>query len=113
MACRCGLRCSICRQRVRASLFVATGSIFYLALIVERFTGEDILGRRRGKNAFDKFFLHALVQALAVYAIAIPFFLIERSSLPLSVGIPTGLMWVQFSGFTGHGLATSTPRLGR
>jgi len=84
------------------SLFIATGSIFYLALIVERFTGEDILGRRRSKNAFDKFFFLAVIQALAVYAIAIPFFLIERSSLPLSVGILTGLMWIQFSSLTGH-----------
>ena len=98
----CGVVFSGNEFALALSLFIATGSIFYLALIVERFTGEDILGRRREKNEFDKFFFLAAVQALAVYAIAIPFFLIERSSLPLSVGILTGLMWVQFSGFTSH-----------
>jgi hypothetical protein len=40
--------------------------------------------------------------ALLVYAIAIPFFLIERTSLPLTVGILTGLMWLPFSGMIQH-----------
>jgi hypothetical protein len=37
-----------------------------------------------------------------VWAIAIPFFLKEPSSLPLTVGILTGLMWIPFSWMIEH-----------
>lgn len=84
------------------SIFVGTGSILYLAIIVARFTGEDFLGRDRPKNIFDHFFLLNVAQAVAVYAIAIPFFMIERESLPMTVGILTGLMWIPFSGYIEH-----------
>ena len=84
------------------SVFVGTGMIFYLALLVARFTNEDLLGRRGEKNLFDQFFLLTVFQAVAVYAIAIPFFLVDRTSLPMTVGILTGLMWIPFSGFAGH-----------
>jgi hypothetical protein len=77
-------------------------SIFYLGLLVARFTGEDLLGRTRKNNFFDRLFLHTVFMAFLVYAIAIPFFLIEPTSLPLSVGILTGLMWVPFSGIIQH-----------
>ena len=40
--------------------------------------------------------------AVLVYSIAIPFFLIEPTSLPLSVGILAGLMWRPFSALIGH-----------
>ena len=84
------------------ALFFGTGTIFYLGLLVARFTGEDLLGKTRKNNFFDRLFLLTVFMALLVYAIAIPFFLIERTSLPLSVGILTGLMWVPFSGIIQH-----------
>ena len=84
------------------AVFVGTGSIFYLALLVARFTGEDLLGRNRPKNLFDKLFLLTVAQAVAVYAIAIPFFLVEKTTLPMTVGILTALMWIPFSGLVGH-----------
>lgn len=37
-----------------------------------------------------------------VFAIAIPFFMVEPASLPLSVGILTGLMWLPFSWMIQH-----------
>ncbi len=40
--------------------------------------------------------------ALLVWAIAIPFYMVEPSSLPLSVGILVGLMWVPFSWMIQH-----------
>lgn len=83
-------------------LFAATGSIFYLGLVVARFTGEDLLGRTRPGNFFDRLFLLTIAMACGVYAIAIPFFLVEPTSLPLTVGILTGLMWIPFSGLLGH-----------
>ena len=84
------------------AVFVGTGMIFYLGLAIARLTGEDLLGRQRKGNYFDQLFLFAVASALLVYGIAIPFFLIEPTSLPLSVGVLTGLMWVPFSGLIRH-----------
>lgn len=84
------------------ALFIGTGMIFYLGIGIARLTGEDLLGRRRKGNYFDQIFLYAVASALLVYGIAIPFFLVEPTSLPLSVGVLTGLMWVPFSGLIRH-----------
>ena len=84
------------------ALFIGTGTIFYLGLVIARFTGEDLLGKKRKSNFFDRLFLLTVLMAVLVYAIAIPFFLMERTSLPLSVGILTGLMWIPFSGIIQH-----------
>jgi hypothetical protein len=84
------------------AVFLGTGMIFYLGLFIARLTGEDLLGRRRKGNYFDQVFLFAVASALLVYGIAIPFFLVDPTSLPLSVGVLTGLMWVPFSGLIRH-----------
>lgn len=84
------------------ALFICTGSIFYLGLAIARFTGEDLLGWRSKGNYFDRLFFHAVAMAILVYSIAIPFFLVEPTSLPMSVGILAGLMWIPFSALVGH-----------
>lgn len=89
-------------QMAALVLFVATGMIFYLALIIARVTGEDLLGKTRKGNFFDKVFLSCIAMAWLVFAIAIPFFLIDPTSLPLSVGILAGLMWLPFSVLIRH-----------
>ncbi|MGZ8379109.1 MAG: DUF7010 family protein [Gemmatirosa sp.] len=89
------------RQAVWA-LFIGTGSIFYLGLAIARLTGEDLLGRESRGNFFDRIFILTVVQAVLVYALAIPFFLVEPTSLPLSVGVLTGLMWIPFSALAQH-----------
>ncbi|MCU1309334.1 MAG: hypothetical protein JWO20_459 [Candidatus Angelobacter sp.] len=89
-------------KQAAIALFIGTGTIFYLAIFIARFTGEDVLGRTRKNNAFDRLLFLTVFMALLVYAIAIPFFLIERTSLPLTVGILTGLMWIPFSGMIQH-----------
>eukprot|EP01034_Spumella_vulgaris_P016849 gene16849-21487_t len=38
-------------------VFIATGSIFYLALLVARFTGEDLLGKKNRRNPFNRLFM--------------------------------------------------------
>lgn len=75
-------------------LFIATGSIVYLGMFISRFTGENFLDRSKPKNTFMTLFMQTLVMSLLVYALAIPFFLTDYTSLPLTVGILTGLMWV-------------------
>ena len=83
-------------------LFIATGSIFGLGLLIAHWTDEDLLGKTRPGNAFDSLFFHCVVMAWLVFAIAIPFFIIEPTSLPLTVGILAGLMWVPFSWIIQH-----------
>jgi hypothetical protein len=84
------------------AVFIGTGMIFYLGLAVARLTGEDLTGKNSGSPFFDRVFLHAVAMAVVVYAIAIPFFLVEPTSLPMSVGILSGLMWLPFSALVGH-----------
>ena len=83
-------------------LFVATGSIAYLGIGLSKLTGEDFLDKTRPKNAFDALFFHTVAMSLLVYGIAIPFFMVEPSSLPLSVGILSGLMWLPVSWLIDH-----------
>lgn len=83
-------------------LFVATGSIVYLGIFISKFTGEDFLDKTKPKNIFDGLFMYTVGQSVLVYAIAIPFFLLDYSSLPLTVGILTGTMWLPFSWIIKH-----------
>lgn len=84
------------------SIFIGTGSIVYLGLFLSKFTGENFLDKSKTKNEFDTLFLFTAVQAILVYSIAIPFFLVDYSSLPMTVGILTGLMWLPFSWIIKH-----------
>jgi Family of unknown function (DUF7010) len=84
------------------SLFIGTGFIAYLGVILSRFTGENFLDKKKPKNVFDTLFFHCVAMALLVYAIAIPFYRVDYTSLPLTVGILAGLMWVPFSWIIQH-----------
>ncbi|MGB6973693.1 MAG: hypothetical protein WBD67_03320 [Terracidiphilus sp.] len=84
------------------SLFIGTGFIAYLGIALSRFTGENFLDKKTPKNVFDNLFLHCVAMALLVYAIAIPFFRVDYTSLPLTVGILAGLMWVPYSWIIQH-----------
>jgi len=84
------------------TLFIGTGSIVYLSLFISKFTGENFIDKNKPKNEFDRLFFFGVGQAVLVYSIAIPFFMIDYSSLPLTVGILTGLMWLPFSWIIKH-----------
>lgn len=83
-------------------LFAATGSIAYLGMFISKFTGENFLDKNRPKNTFDALFFYTAGMSVLVYAIAIPFFRQDYTSLPLSVGILTGLMWLPISWIIQH-----------
>ncbi len=87
-------------------LFGAIGSILYLGMLFSRFTGENFLSKQRPKNVFDGLFLRTVGEAVLVFAIAIPYFHKDYTSLPLSVGILSGLMWLPFSWIIGHWIGT-------
>jgi hypothetical protein len=83
-------------------LFGATGSIAYLGMFISKFTGEDFLDKSKPKNPFDRLFFLTVGMSLLVYAIAIPFYMLDFTSLPLAVGILTGLMWLPLSWIIQH-----------
>jgi hypothetical protein len=84
------------------ALFIATGMIVYLGLFISKFTGENFTDRSKPKNEFDQLFFYCAGMAILVYSIAIPFFLQNVSSLPLTVGILTGLMWLPITWMIKH-----------
>ncbi|MET0281523.1 MAG: hypothetical protein ABW278_10430 [Steroidobacteraceae bacterium] len=83
-------------------LFMATGMIVYVGMFISRFTGENFLDRTRPKNTFDALFLYSVGMALLAYAIAIPFYMLDHTSLPLSVGVLSGMMWVPMTWILQH-----------
>ena len=83
-------------------LFIGTGSIAYLAIFISNFTGERFISKNKRKNVFDRLFLFTVLQSVLIYSIAIPFFILDYSSLPLTVGILTGTMWIPFSWIIKH-----------
>jgi len=82
-------------------LYIGTGSIVYLGLFLSRFTGDNVSFKDE-PNTFDHLFLLSTGMSLLVFAIAIPFFMADYSSLPLTVGILTGLMWMPISWIIQH-----------
>jgi len=83
-------------------LFIATGSIVYLGMGISKLTGENFLDKNKPKNTFNTLFFYTVAQAILVYSIAIPFFIENYTSLPLTVGILTGLMWLPLSWIIDH-----------
>jgi hypothetical protein len=83
-------------------LYISTGSIAYLGILLSKFTGENFLAKNRPKNTFDRLFFLSMGMSLLVYAIALPFFRADYTSLPLSVGILAGLMWLPLSWIIEH-----------
>jgi hypothetical protein len=83
-------------------LFIGAGSIIYLGMFISRFTGEHFLDRSKQRNVFDGLFFYTVAMALLVFSIAIPYFLVDHTSLPLTVGILTGLMWLPMSWLIEH-----------
>jgi len=84
------------------ALYIATGSIFGIGVLIAPLFGEDLLGRHRPRNEFDGLFMSTVVSAWLVFAIAIPFVQRDHTSLPLTVGILAGLMWLPFSWIIRH-----------
>ena len=83
-------------------LFICTGFIAFLGMFISKYTGENFLDKKKPKNTFDNLFFLAMGEALLVYAIALLFFVVDYTSLPLTVGILTGLMWLPFSWIVQH-----------
>ena len=80
--------------------------IVYLGLLLARTTGEARPRRPGRRNTFDELFLRAVAMGVLLYANAIPYLRVDHTSLPLSVGILSGPMWLPFSWIIGHRVGT-------
>jgi hypothetical protein len=56
-------------------LFIGTGSIIYIAILLSHFVGEKMIDKNRPKNVFDTLFLYTVLSSAVIYSIAIPFFM--------------------------------------
>jgi hypothetical protein len=82
-------------------LFIGTGCIVYLGMFISKYTGEYLYVRSK-KTMFDFLYLHVMLSTIFIFGIAIPFFLIDYTSLPLTVGILTGIAWLPASYLMKH-----------
>ena len=83
------------------ALFFCMAAVFPMGVLFARLTGEDLFGAK-SRNELDDRFMLGLLMSNLVWAIAIPFWMIEPSSLPLSGGVLAGLMWIPFSWIIQH-----------
>ena len=86
--------------------YFGTGCIFYLALLLSKFTGEKLIAKKEEMNPFDALFLYTVVMSILCFAIAIPFANQDYSSVPLTIGIISGLMWLPISWIIEHKVGT-------
>jgi magnesium-transporting ATPase (P-type) len=85
------------------TIFIGSGSIVYLAMFVSRFTGERIRFEKASeRNFFDSIFLATMVMSLLCFSIAIPFFQQDYRSIPFTLAVLSGLMWLPVSTLLGH-----------
>jgi hypothetical protein len=85
------------------AIFIGSGSIVYLAMFVSRFTGERIRFEKASeRNFFDSIFLATMVMSLLCFSIAIPFFQQDYRSIPFTLAVLSGLMWLPVSTLIGH-----------
>lgn len=85
--------------RASWALFICTGMIFPLGTLIGRFVGEDVMSTR---NELDRLFGLNVMMASLSWAIVIPFWLKDPTSLPLGVGVLAGTMWIPFSWMLQH-----------
>jgi hypothetical protein len=84
------------------ALFFCTGMIFGLGILVGKLIGEPLIDREKPLSELDRLFLTTVMMANLVWAIAIPFYMIDHTSLPLTVGVLAGTMWLPFSWMIQH-----------
>jgi hypothetical protein len=83
------------------ALFVVMPAVFPLGYGISRVLGEDLFATKN-PNELDQLFLFGILMSNLVWCIAIPFWMLEPSSLPLSAGVLAGLMWVPLSWILQH-----------
>ena len=89
-------------QAITWMLYLGTGAIFYLGAGLSYITGERFFDKKAQKNSFDGLFYVGMIMSLLVFAIALPVAAIDHTTVPLSIGILAGLMWMPWSWIVQH-----------
>ena len=79
-------------------MFICVGMAFPLGILIGRLRGENVVG----KTELNRLMTLNVVMASLTWGIAIPFYNVDPSSLPLSLGILAGSMWVPLSWIIQH-----------
>ncbi|WP_420933735.1 DUF7010 family protein [Alteromonas sp. A081] len=78
-------------------LYIGTGAIFYLGAGLSYLTGERFFSKDKPRTSFDTLFFVGMVMSLMVFGIAMPVAAIDHTTVPLTLGILAGLMWMPLS----------------
>ena len=78
-------------------LYIGTGAIFYLGAGLSYLTGERFFSKDKPRTSFDTLFFIGMIMSLMVFGIAMPVAAIDHTTVPLTLGILAGLMWMPLS----------------
>ncbi len=93
------LGASLHEDKASLALFICNGLIFPVSLLIARFLKEDVLS---SKNELDRLFGRGVLMVNLLWTLAIPFWFVLPSSLPLTVGIMAGLHWIIYGWIVQH-----------
>ncbi len=71
-------------------MFICVGTIFPLSLLVGRIVHENVMERHELGDLLFK----SIMAASLFWAVVIPFYIVDRSSVPLTLGIIFGIPWM-------------------
>ncbi len=71
-------------------MFICVGMIFPLSLLVGRVVHENVMAR----DELGDLLFKSIIAASLFWAVVIPFFIVDRSSVPLTLGIIFGMPWM-------------------
>ncbi len=72
------------------AMFICVGMIFPLSLLVGRVVHENVMARDELSDLLFK----SIMAASLFWAVVIPFYIVDRSSVPLTLGIIFGVPWM-------------------
>jgi hypothetical protein len=81
------------------ALFICNGLIFPMSLLIAKALKENVMG---STNDLDRLFGRSILMVNLIWVIAIPFWMVMPASLPLTVGVFSGLHWIIFGWIVQH-----------
>jgi hypothetical protein len=78
-------------NRAAIALVIACVAITPMSLVFAQFLGERLVG---GANDLGRLIGRTMLTVNLVWAVAVPFWMVEPSSLPLTAGVIMGLQWI-------------------
>jgi hypothetical protein len=78
-------------SRAAIALVVALVAITPLSLVIARYVGERLVG---GANDLGRLMGRSMLMVNLFWAVAVSFWVVEPTSLPLTAGVIMGLQWI-------------------